>query len=55
MAGLWCVNLGWGRREVIDAISNQLEKLSYYHNFTSISNEPAIRLADRLLRLAPPQ
>ena len=54
VAGLWCVNLGWGRREVIDAITQQLEKLSYYHNFTSISNEPAIRLADRILRLAPP-
>jgi L-2,4-diaminobutyrate transaminase len=54
VAGLWCVNLGWGRREVIDAITAQLEKLSYYHNFTSISNEPAIRLADQILRLAPP-
>jgi L-2,4-diaminobutyrate transaminase len=53
VAGLWCVNLGWGRREVIDAITAQLEKLSYYHSFTSISNEPAIRLADRILRLAP--
>ncbi len=53
VAGLWCVNLGWGRREVIDAISAQLEKLSYYHMFTSISNEPAIRLADRILGLAP--
>ncbi len=54
VAGLWCVNLGWGRREIIDAISAQLEKLSYYHNFTSISNEPAIRLADQILRVAPP-
>ncbi len=54
VAGLWCVNLGWGQRDVIDAISAQLEKLSYYHIFTSISNEPAIRLADRILRIAPP-
>ena len=53
VAGLWCVNLGWGRREIIDAISAQLEKLSYYHIFTSISNEPAIRLAHRILHLAP--
>jgi L-2,4-diaminobutyrate transaminase len=54
VAGLWCVNLGWGRREIIDAISAQLEKLSYYHIFTSLSNEPAIRLAHRILQLAPP-
>ena len=53
VAGLWCVNLGWGRREIIDAISAQLEKLSYYHIFTSLSNEPAIRLAHRILQLAP--
>ena len=54
VAGLWCVNLGWGRREVIDAISAQLEKLSSYHFCTSISNEPAIRLADRSVGLEPP-
>ena len=53
VAGLWCVNLGWGRREIIEAISAQLEKLSYYHIFTSLSNEPAIRLAHRILQLAP--
>lgn len=53
MAGLWCVNAGYGRPEIVDAIRAQSEKLSYYHSFLSSSNEPAIRLADRLLGLAP--
>jgi L-2,4-diaminobutyrate transaminase len=48
-AGLWCVNIGYGRAEVADAIAAQSRRLGFYHTFSSMSNEPQIRLADRLL------
>ena len=51
--GLYCVNIGYGRTEVADAIYAQAKKLAYYHVYASHSNEPAIRLADRLVRMAP--
>jgi L-2,4-diaminobutyrate transaminase len=53
MAGLWCVNVGYGREEIAEAMAAQARRLSYYHAFLSHSNEPAIRLAERLLRIAP--
>ncbi len=53
MAGLWCVNAGYGRHEIADAMAEQARRLPYYHAFLSHSNEPAIRLAERLLALAP--
>lgn len=53
VAGLWCVNIGYGRTEVADAIYEQAKKLAYFHTFSSMGTEPSIRLADRLLRLAP--
>jgi len=53
MAGLWCVNIGWGREEVVEAITKQARDLAYFHSFASMGNEPAIRLADRLTRMVP--
>ncbi|MGH1479609.1 MAG: aminotransferase [Geminicoccales bacterium] len=53
VAGLWCVNIGYGRTEVADAIYEQAKKLPYFHTFSSMGTEPSIRLADRLIRLAP--
>ena len=53
MAGLWCVNIGWGREEVVEAIAKQASQLAYYHSFASMANEASIRLADRILRLVP--
>ncbi len=53
VAGLWCVNIGYGRREVAEAIYEQAKKLAYFHSFSSMGTEPSIRLADRLIRLAP--
>ena len=53
MAGLWCVNIGWGRKEVAKAITEQVENLAYYHSFFSMGTEQPIRLADRIVRLAP--
>ncbi|HEX6142249.1 MAG TPA: aminotransferase class III-fold pyridoxal phosphate-dependent enzyme, partial [Geminicoccaceae bacterium] len=52
-AGLWCVNIGYGRDEVADAIHAQAKKLAFFHSFSSMGTEPSIRLADRLIRLAP--
>jgi len=53
MSGLWCVNVGYGREEIADAVSEQARRLPYYHTFASMANAPAARLADRLVALAP--
>ncbi len=53
MAALWCVNIGYSRSEVADAVNEQMRKMSFFHSFAASSNEPAIRLADRLLGLLP--
>src|SRR5580700_7336804 len=50
-AGLWCVNVGYGRAELGEAAAKAMAELGYYHLFGSYSNEPVIRLADRLLSL----
>jgi len=52
-AGLWCVNVGYGRDEIADAIAAQSKRLPYFHTFNGVCNEPGIRLADKLLSLAP--
>src|SRR6201993_1490292 len=50
-AGLWCVNIGYGRAELGEAAAQAMRDLGYYHTFTSHSNEAIIRLADRVLSL----
>ena len=50
-AGLWCVNIGYGRPEIAEAARAAIENLNYYHIFGGSSNEPIIRLADRVLTL----
>ena len=50
-AGLWCVNIGYGRPEIAEAARAAIEDLNYYHIFGGSSNEPIIRLADRILTL----
>lgn len=52
-AGLYCVNVGYGRREIAAAISAQAEKIAYYHTYVGHSNEPVIRLSERVLAMAP--
>ncbi len=54
-AGLWCVNVGHARTEIADAINRQVRTLSYFHSFNGMGNEPAARLAARVLELAPPE
>lgn len=53
MAGLWSVAVGFGEKRLADAGYRQLQKLPYYHSFSHKSNEPAILLAERLVRMTP--
>ena len=55
LAGLWCVNVGYGRAEITDAVAAQMRQLAYYPSFFNSTTEPAIRLAARLASLAPPR
>ncbi|HEY6169350.1 MAG TPA: aminotransferase [Verrucomicrobiae bacterium] len=55
LAGLWCVNVGYNCREIIEAVRAQMERLPYYPSFFNTSTEPSIRLAARLAKLAPPR
>ena len=54
MSGLWCVNLGYGRKELIEAAYQQLKTLPYYNSFFQCTHPPAIELAGRLAEVAPP-
>ncbi|WP_158965722.1 aspartate aminotransferase family protein [Chachezhania sediminis] len=53
MAGLWCVNIGYGRKELADVAARQMNELPYYNTFFQTTHIPAIDLAERLARLAP--
>src|SRR5436305_2174504 len=53
MAGLWCVSLGYGNEELIEAASAQMRKLSFAHLFSAKSHDPAIELAEKLKEIAP--
>ncbi len=53
MAGLWCVNLGYGRRELADAGARQMMELPYYNTFFQTTHVPAIALAAKIAELAP--
>jgi L-2,4-diaminobutyrate transaminase len=53
MAGLWCVNIGYGNEEMARAMSQQVERLSYYHSFSSMANDVSTRLAAQLISMAP--
>ncbi|NIZ09310.1 aminotransferase [Pseudooceanicola sp. HF7] len=53
MAGLWCVNVGYGQERIADALADQARKLSYFHGFSSMATEPAAILAERVISKAP--
>ena len=55
MSGLWCVNAGYGRQELIDAASEQMQELPYYNNFFQCAHPPSIELASLLQQVSPPQ
>ena len=53
MAGLWCVNIGYGRDELADVAARQMRELPYYNTFFKTTHVPAIALAAKLAELAP--
>ncbi|SFB06400.1 putrescine aminotransferase [Poseidonocella pacifica] len=53
MAGLWCVNLGYGREELAEVAARQMRELPFYNTFFQTTHVPAIALAARLAELAP--
>jgi L-2,4-diaminobutyrate transaminase len=52
-AGLYCVNVGYGRAEIADAIADQARKLAYYHAYAGHGSEVSIRLAKMIIDRAP--
>ncbi len=53
MAGLWCVNIGYGRKELAVVAAQQMEELAYYNTFFQTSHIPAIALAAKIAEIAP--
>ncbi|MDI1308539.1 MAG: aspartate aminotransferase family protein [Methylotenera sp.] len=52
MSGLWCVNVGYGRKELVDAAAKQMLELPYYNSFFQTTNVPAVKLAEKIIQLA---
>ena len=53
MSGLWCVNVGYGRQELVNAATRQLEILPFYNSFFNTTNVPAVELAKAIADVAP--
>ena len=53
MSGLWCVNIGYGRDELVEAAARQMRQLPFYNTLFQTSHIPALELAQRLAELAP--
>ena len=55
MSGLWCVNAGYGRAELVRAAADQLAELPYYNSFFQCANPPSIELARLMMDITQPQ
>lgn len=55
MSGLWCVNAGYGREELVEAAAAQMRELPYYNSFFQCAHPPAIELASILKEISQPQ
>jgi len=53
MSGLWCVNLGYGRKDLADVAARQIQELTYYNSFFQCAHPPAIELAEKLSEISP--
>jgi putrescine---pyruvate transaminase len=53
IGGMWCVNVGYGRREIAEAMAEQAMQLCYSNVFVDVTNPPAAELAAKLAQLAP--
>jgi L-2,4-diaminobutyrate transaminase len=52
-AGLYCVNIGYGRVEVAEAIARQAHRLAYYHVYAAHTTDELAILSERLVKMAP--
>ena len=52
-AGLYCVNVGYGRQEIAEAIADQAREIAYYHSYVSHGTEASITLAKMIPDRAP--
>lgn len=55
MSGLWCVNVGYGREELVQAAEKQLRELPYYNSFFQCAHPPSIELSRTLQEISQPQ
>jgi len=55
MAGLWCVNVGYGRDEIVEAVTRQLRELPYYNTFFQCTHPAAAEFSEALCAAAPKQ
>ena len=53
VGGLWCTNIGLGRREMAQAIADQAERLAFSNTFVDMTNDPTALLSAKLAELAP--
>lgn len=53
VGGMWCTNIGLGRRDMAQAIAAQVERLAFANSFVDVTNEPSARLSAKLAALAP--
>ncbi len=53
VGGMWCTNVGLGRRDMAMAIADQVERLAFSNSFVDVTNEPSARLSAKLAALAP--
>jgi putrescine aminotransferase len=53
MAGLWCVNVGYGRKELAEAAYHQMMELPYYNTFFKTATPPVIELSEKLAEITP--
>jgi putrescine aminotransferase len=51
MAGLWCVNIGYGREELVRAAAEQMQELPFYNTFFKTATPPTVMLAAKLAEL----
>lgn len=53
MAGLWCVNIGYGRDELAEAAARQMKQLPYYNTFFMTTHPPVVALSEKLAEVTP--
>ena len=53
MAGLWCVNVGYGREELVQAATRQMRELPFYNLFFQTAHPPVVELAKAIADVAP--